>query len=75
MDAAPYFRVFNPTLQAEKFDPDGAYVRRWVPEFGTSAYPAPVVDFASSRAAYLAWWQGFTRSGDSADDARRRVGD
>lgn len=31
-DAAPYFRVFNPQLQGEKFDPDGAYVRRWVPE-------------------------------------------
>mgnify|MGYP000403933845 CR=1 FL=1 len=31
-DAAPYFRVFNPTLQGEKFDPDGAYVRHWVPE-------------------------------------------
>ncbi|MGF1641638.1 MAG: cryptochrome/photolyase family protein [Rhodospirillales bacterium] len=31
-DAAPYFRIFNPILQGEKFDPDGAYVRRWVPE-------------------------------------------
>ena len=31
-DATPYFRIFNPTLQGEKFDPDGAYVRRWVPE-------------------------------------------
>ena len=31
-DAAPYFRVFNPTLQGEKFDPGGAYVRRWIPE-------------------------------------------
>jgi deoxyribodipyrimidine photo-lyase len=31
-DAAPYFRVFNPQLQGEKFDPDGSYVRRWVPE-------------------------------------------
>jgi deoxyribodipyrimidine photo-lyase len=31
-DAAPYFRVFNPVLQGEKFDPGGAYVRRWVPE-------------------------------------------
>jgi deoxyribodipyrimidine photo-lyase len=31
-DAAPYFRIFNPVLQGEKFDPDGAYVRHWVPE-------------------------------------------
>ncbi|MBI1649298.1 FAD-binding domain-containing protein [Hyphomicrobium sulfonivorans] len=31
-DAAPFFRIFNPVLQGEKFDPDGAYVRRWVPE-------------------------------------------
>jgi deoxyribodipyrimidine photo-lyase len=33
-DAAPYFRVFNPVLQGNKFDPEGAYVRRWVPELG-----------------------------------------
>ena len=33
-DAAPYFRIFNPMLQGEKFDPDGAYIRRWVPELG-----------------------------------------
>ena len=33
-DAAPYFRIFNPALQGEKFDPDGDYVRRWVPELG-----------------------------------------
>jgi deoxyribodipyrimidine photo-lyase len=31
-DAAPYFRIFNPTTQAQKFDPDGTYIRRWVPE-------------------------------------------
>ncbi|MFN3332779.1 MAG: FAD-binding domain-containing protein, partial [Caldilinea sp.] len=31
-DAAPYFRIFNPTSQGQKFDPTGAYVRRWVPE-------------------------------------------
>lgn len=37
-DAAPFFRIFNPVLQGEKFDPDGAYVRRWVPEL--SALPA-----------------------------------
>ncbi len=34
-DAAPYFRVFNPTLQSAKFDPDGAYLRRWVPELAS----------------------------------------
>ncbi|MCS6845921.1 MAG: DNA photolyase family protein [Caldilineales bacterium] len=33
-DAAPYFRVFNPVMQGEKFDPNGDYVRRWVPELG-----------------------------------------
>jgi len=32
LDAAPYFRIFNPTLQAKKFDPDGSYIRRWIPE-------------------------------------------
>jgi deoxyribodipyrimidine photo-lyase len=45
-DAAPYFRVFNPELQARKFDADGAYVRRWVPEVELLA---PIVDLAESR--------------------------
>ena len=36
-DAAPYFRIFNPVLQGEKFDPAGAYVRRWVPELAAPA--------------------------------------
>ncbi len=31
-DAAPYFRVFNPVMQSQKFDPDGTYIRRWLPE-------------------------------------------
>ncbi|GAB93174.1 deoxyribodipyrimidine photo-lyase [Gordonia rhizosphera NBRC 16068] len=48
-DAAPYFRVFNPTAQAEKFDPDGSYVRRWVPEIDTDAYPAPIIDHKTER--------------------------
>lgn len=48
-DAAPYFRVFNPTAQGKKFDPDGAYVARWVPEFGTPDYPEPIVDHAAER--------------------------
>ncbi len=43
-DAAPYFRVFNPLIQAKKFDPDGKYVTRWVAEHNTSRYPQPIVD-------------------------------
>jgi deoxyribodipyrimidine photo-lyase len=56
-DAAPYFRVFNPTSQAEKFDPDGEYVRRWIPELGgksAKAYPSPIVDLKASRESALA---------------------
>ena len=48
-DAVPYFRVFNPMLQAEKFDPDQRYVRKWVPELGTPQYPKPIVDHAVAR--------------------------
>ncbi|MDG1675555.1 MAG: deoxyribodipyrimidine photo-lyase, partial [Flavobacteriales bacterium] len=48
-DAAPYFRVFNPTSQLEKFDPDCAYVKTWVPEWGTSHYPAPIVEHKMAR--------------------------
>jgi deoxyribodipyrimidine photo-lyase len=40
VDSAPYFRIFNPVLQAEKFDPDGAYVRQWVPELERLDAPA-----------------------------------
>jgi deoxyribodipyrimidine photo-lyase len=53
-DAAPYFRVFNPTAQQDRYDPDGAYVARWVPELGTPAYPVPMVDHAAERADALA---------------------
>lgn len=42
-DAAPYFRVFNPTLQTEKFDPKFEYIKKWIPEFGTEKYPPPIV--------------------------------
>lgn len=66
-DAAPYFRVFNPTAQGEKFDPTGEYVRRWVPELRGVAgkrvhslpdgpppgYPAPIVDHAHERRVAL----------------------
>ncbi|MDH3517363.1 MAG: DNA photolyase family protein [Acidimicrobiia bacterium] len=69
-DAAPYFRIFNPTTQSRKFDPDGVYIRRWVPELRSLAgseihapgpadlvgldYPAPIVDHALARQRTLA---------------------
>ena len=81
-DAAPYFRIFNPMTQGEKFDPQGAYVRRWVPELQKLpnkyihrpweapaellaeadvtlglAYPHPIVDHATARAAALEAFQ------------------
>lgn len=68
-DASPYFRIFNPTSQGKKFDPDGTYVRRWVPELADvpakhvhtpwemdeppADYPAPIVDHAEERAESL----------------------
>lgn len=48
-DAAPYFRIFNPTEQTKKFDPEFKYIRRWVPEFGTPAYPKPMVEHTFAR--------------------------
>lgn len=48
-DAAPYFRIFNPTEQAKKFDPEFKYIRRWVPEFGTPKYPKPMVEHVFAR--------------------------
>lgn len=48
-DAAPYFRVFNPALQTEKFDKQFEYIKKWVPEFGTHQYQKPLVDHAFAR--------------------------
>ncbi len=62
-DAAPYFRVFNPTAQSERYDPQGAYLRRWLPELADlddreihrpatrrpASYPQPIVDHAVER--------------------------
>jgi deoxyribodipyrimidine photo-lyase len=66
-DAAPYFRVFNPTTQGKKFDPSGDYVRRWVPELRAISgatvhepgalrpddYPEPIVDHSAQRKVAL----------------------
>lgn len=58
-DAAPYFRIFNPELQAKKFDPDGHYVREWAPD--ATARP-PIVDLAASRKAALAAYDAVKRA-------------
>ncbi len=73
VDAAPYFRVFNPILQAARFDPDGSYIRKWVPELAgrddktvfngvfsnpqSMGYPVPMVDIKQSRAQALSRWE------------------
>ncbi len=56
-DAAPFHRVFNPALQAARFDPDGRYVRRYVPEADGFGYPEPIVDHAVERAEALRRWE------------------
>ena len=48
-DAAPYFRIFNPYLQTEKFDKDLSYIRHWVPEFQEFTYPRPIVEHEIAR--------------------------
>ena len=69
-DAAPYFRIFNPVTQGEKFDPDAVYIRRWIPELAKidprlvhrpweastppKSYPPPIVDHAVARDRALA---------------------
>lgn len=52
-DAAPYFRVFNPTEQTKKFDPKNEYIKKWIPEFNTPKYPKPIVDHAVARLRVL----------------------
>lgn len=52
-DAAPYFRVFNPTLQTAKFDPELKYIKKWVPEVETKDYPKPIVDHTFARERVL----------------------
>lgn len=49
VDAAPYFRIFNPTEQIKKFDKELRYIKKWIPEFGTDAYPEPIVDHKEAR--------------------------
>jgi deoxyribodipyrimidine photo-lyase len=52
-DAAPYFRVFNPTAQQKKFDPDRVFIRKWIPEADSPDYPPPLVDHKAARERWL----------------------
>lgn len=56
-DAAPYFRVFNPTEQQKKFDPKFEYIKKWIPEFGTNNYTLPIVDHAQARIRVIALYK------------------
>ncbi|MBX7151699.1 DNA photolyase family protein [bacterium] len=65
VDAAPYFRIFNPITQSKKFDPEGVYIRRWIPELrelsaklihnpsGINQYPSPIIDLDKERKVCL----------------------
>ena len=48
-DAAPYFRVFNPELQTQRFDSENVYIKKWIPEFETDKYPEKIIDHSFAR--------------------------
>ena len=56
-DAAPYFRVFNPRLQTEKFDKNLEYIKKWIPEINSFNYPHPIVDHDFARKRVLEVYQ------------------
>jgi deoxyribodipyrimidine photo-lyase len=49
VDAAPYFRIFNPTTQIEKFDKEKTYIKKWIPEFDSNNYPDEMVNHKEAR--------------------------
>lgn len=57
VDAAPYFRVFNPHLQTLKFDPECKYIKKWVPEWNSLHYARPVIEHELARKRCLAVYQ------------------
>ena len=61
-DAAPWFRIFNPELQAQKFDPRSEFIRRWVPESGTDSCPPPIVDHRLARERALSVFKKYLKS-------------
>lgn len=49
VDASPYFRIFNPMTQVDKFDKNKEYIKKWIPEYGTDDYPDKMVDHKKAR--------------------------
>jgi deoxyribodipyrimidine photo-lyase len=62
VDAAPYFRVFNPTEQIKKFDKEYTYIKKWVPEYQSLDYPTPMVDHKIARLRCLETYKEGLRS-------------
>ena len=78
VDAQPYFRIFNPVLQSQKFDPSGIYIRKWLPELNSVSpsyihqpwletlikinYPKPILDHNLARLKALQTWKGLRKS-------------
>ena len=57
VDASPYFRIFNPTTQIQKFDKNLEYIKKWVPDFQESTYPKPMVDHKAARERSLSTYK------------------
>lgn len=57
VDAAPYFRVFNPYLQTMKFDPEGKYIKQWIPEWNSLQYARPIIEHEVARKRCLEVYQ------------------
>ena len=68
-DAQPWFRIFNPIAQARKFDPEGRYIQRYVPEIDTREYPLPIVDHAAQRARALELFRMLPKGKSPANSA------
>jgi deoxyribodipyrimidine photo-lyase len=60
-DAVPYFRIFNPFIQAKKFDPEMKYIRKWIPELTSGDYPSPIVDHKMARERALKTYKAVLR--------------
>ncbi len=70
VDAAPYFRIFNPYEQEKKFDPNHDYIKKWVKEWNTAAYPQPMVDHKWARERCLAVYQKALK-GEIVENAKK----